>query len=128
MYGIILPLGASSLKEEMGNQTAQENFRIGIQQLAKGWSLTWFRKKEMLLLSRVVRKDFIEKRCLKDGRILKDASWRMDFERKIKVQSVVSYLTPYETRELLFQEPFEDTLSGFFQHFQLFSEFCALDD
>lgn len=74
----------------------------------------------MLFFSRVLRKDFIEKGDLKDGKILKE-KWK---------EIMVPELTNYETQEPLFQEPSEDVLHGFFNIFSFFflSEFCALDD
>lgn len=36
MYDILLPLGASHLREDMGNQIDLDNFRLSIQQWAKG--------------------------------------------------------------------------------------------
>lgn len=39
MYGILLPLGASHLRENIGNQIDEEKFRVSIQQWVKVWSL-----------------------------------------------------------------------------------------
>lgn len=73
----------------------------------------------MPLLSRVMRKNLIEKGDLKDNRILEEKKWK---------ESVVPELTTYEPQEPLFQEPSEHALCVFSQDLQFFLLFCELDD